>query len=87
MSKKNIYTVHAYRFGDRECHSYPVGVHTKKHIALKTAEAEEQWRGGKYECEVIEWNPDGKNSDNSPGMPCKIIKPLPPANTLKSRCK
>lgn len=83
--KQNIYTVHAYRWGDRELHSYLVGVYKKKHAALKCAEAEEQWRGGKYECEVLEWLPDGANEDGSPGMSNKAIKPLPPMNTLKAR--
>lgn len=83
--KRNIYTVHAYRWGDRELHSYSVGVYSKKHDALKAAEAEAEWRGGKYECEVIEWVPDGENEDGSPGMPCKVVLPLPPMNTLKAR--
>ena len=42
------------RWGDRELHSYPVGVFEKKHKALICAETEREWRGGKYECEVIE---------------------------------
>ncbi|MCG7985018.1 MAG: hypothetical protein JAY90_19990 [Candidatus Thiodiazotropha lotti] len=75
--KQSIYTVHAYRWGDRENHSYSVGVYSKKHEALSASEAEKEYRGGKYECEVIEWIPDGKNEDGSPGMPHKIIKPLP----------
>lgn len=83
--KRNIYTVHAYRWGDRELHSYLVGVYTKKQAALKVAREEAEWRGGKYECEVIEWIPDGKNEDGRPGMPHKIIQPLPPMNTLKAR--
>jgi len=84
--KNLIYTVHAYRYGDRELHSYSVGVYSKKHAALKCADAENKYRGGKYECEVIEWMPDGKNEDGSPGMmPHKIIKPLPKMNTLKAR--
>ena len=56
-----IYTVHACRWGDREKHSYIVGVYTKKHRALKAAENEEEWRGGKYSCEVREWESDQKN--------------------------
>ena len=83
--KRNIYTVHAYRWGDRELHSYSVGVYSKKHSALKAAEDEAEWRGGKYECEVIEWIPDGRNEDGSPGMPHKTILPLAPVNTLKAR--
>lgn len=85
--KNLIYTVHAYRYGDRELHSYSVGAYSKKHAALKCAEAESEWRGGKYECEVIEWIANGKNEDGSPGMPHKIIKPLPKMNTLKARLK
>lgn len=85
--KRNTYTVHAYRWGDRELHSYLVGVYSKKHAALNAAEAETEWRGGKYECEVLEWLPDGKNEDGSPGMPSKVIKALPPMNTLKARSR
>ena len=36
--KPTVYTVHAYRWGDRECHSYSVGVYSKKHAALKAAD-------------------------------------------------
>jgi hypothetical protein len=73
--KPPIYTVHAFRWGDRECHSYIVGVFGKKHAALKAAEIEEEYRGGKYECEVLEWTLDisiAGNHDNA----TKVIKPL-----------
>ena len=53
--KPTVYTVHAYRYGDRELHSYPIGVFPKKHAAIKAAEVEEAYRGGKYGCEVVEW--------------------------------
>lgn len=53
--KPTVYSVHAYRFGDRELRSYPVGVFPKKHAAIKAAEDEETYRGGKYGCEVTEW--------------------------------
>ena len=81
--KPTIYTVHAYRWGDRECHSYTVGVFGKKYAALKAAETEEDYRGGKYECEVLEWALDASiagNHDNA----AKVIKALPPINTLKA---
>lgn len=69
-----IYTVHAYRWGDRECHSYSVGVCTEKDQALVLAEHEEDYRGGKYKCEVLEWTLgyEGK-------QPLKVIKALPEA--------
>lgn len=51
-----IYTVTAYRWGDREKHSYIVGVYNQKDAALKAAEFEEDYRGGKYGCEVLEWD-------------------------------
>lgn len=50
-----VYTVHAYRWGNRENHSYLVGVYSKKEKALKAAYIEEDFRGGKYKCEVLEW--------------------------------
>ena len=56
MAKPKFYTVHAYRFGDRERHSYSVGVYNKKSKALKGADIEEEYRGGKYLCEVLECN-------------------------------
>ena len=69
-----IYIVHAYRWGDRECHSYSVGVCTEKEQALALAEHEEDYQGGKYKCEVLEWNLgyEGK-------QPLKVIKALPEA--------
>ena len=84
--KKYIYTVRACRWGDRETHSYIVGVYSKKHAAQKAATEEENWRGGKYQCEVIEWELGSENSDGSPGMPGKVIMQLPEINTLKQRC-
>jgi hypothetical protein len=49
-----IYIVTAYRWGDRECHSYIVGAFLDKKIAIDAAEKEEEYRGGnKYKCQVI----------------------------------
>jgi hypothetical protein len=81
MSKmsKTVYTVHAYRWGDREYHSYSVGVYSNKHAALNAAQTESDYRGGKYKCEVLEWTLDTSiagNHDNA----AKVIKPLPPMN-------
>ena len=76
--KNQVYSVTAYRFGDRERHSYVVGVYSKKHAALKAAIAEEDYRGGKYVCEVLEWDLDKgieANHDNY----AKVVKKLPKA--------
>ena len=51
-----IYVVTAYRFGDRESHSYVVGAFDDQENALKQAKLEREWRGGKYECEVRSMN-------------------------------
>jgi len=48
----NIYVVTAYRFGDRESHSYVVGAFDNEEESLKQAKLEREWRGGKYQCEV-----------------------------------
>lgn len=81
--KPTIYTVHAYRWGDRQCHSYSVGVFSKKHAALKAAQTESDYRGGKYECEVLEWALDSGIQGGHDIKP-KIVLALPPMNTLKA---
>ncbi len=78
-----VYTVRACRWGDSETHSYIVGVYPKKHAAQKAAECEEEWRGGrKYVCEILEWTLD-KGGEGDKDTNCKVIKGLPPVNTLK----
>lgn len=53
-TKLKYYLVTAYRWGEREAHSYFVGMYDKKHRAIKNAEAEADLRGGKYSCLVEE---------------------------------
>ena len=86
--KQTVYTVRACRWGDRELHSYVVGVYSKKHSALKAAEIEEEWRGGKYECEVLEWVlGEGMEGRILGDKVCKVVKDLPKINTLEARGK
>ncbi len=54
MSKKKIYIVIVYRWGDRACHSYFVGAFSKKQKAIEEAEKEEEYRGAKYIAEIVE---------------------------------
>lgn len=54
----NVYVVTAYRFGDNELHSYVVGVFTSRDQAKFNADVEETWRGGKYRCEITQWQLD-----------------------------
>lgn len=48
----NLYVVEALRWGDRENHSYVVGVYADMDQAYKASQAEQCWRGGKYSCEI-----------------------------------
>lgn len=58
MATTNMYVVTAYRYGDRESHSYVVGVFKKKAKAQEAALAERETRGGMYRCEVLECSVD-----------------------------
>lgn len=50
---KSVYLVTMYRFGDRERHSYTIGIFTTKSKAQRAAEIEESYRGGKYTAEIL----------------------------------
>ncbi len=50
-----VYTVTAYRWGDLDGPSYPVGCYATEAEAIHAAQDEEADRGGKYGCEVVEW--------------------------------
>jgi hypothetical protein len=49
-----VYPVIAYRFGQREKHSYLVGVYSTIEMATDAVEFEKEERAGKYACEIIE---------------------------------
>lgn len=51
-TSKTVWVVVAYRWGERENHSYTLGVFTKKAQAIKCAESHTEYRGGKYGCAV-----------------------------------
>jgi len=74
--KPTVYTVQAFRWGDADNHSYIVGVYPKKRAALKAAETEEAYRGGKYDCEVKEWTL-GEGIEGRTGVVPKLVKELP----------
>lgn len=56
MIKNNtVYVVTMYRWGDRECHSYVLGVFSTKTKATKAGDIEQEYRGGnKYYPEILE---------------------------------
>ena len=49
-----IFIVTAYRWGNKECHSYVLGAFDNKETAIEQAKLEKEWRGGKYDCEVLD---------------------------------
>lgn len=55
MKTESVWIVEALRWGDRENHSYVVGVFEKEFDAKLVAGAETDNRGGKYECIVREF--------------------------------
>lgn len=76
MNDVIVYTVTAYRWGNRDKHSYIVGVYSSAYLAIKAATSEDDFRGGKYSCEVLEWEINQDiNSVNVKGP--KTIMALP----------
>ena len=65
-----IYVVTMYRWGDRECHSYVTWAGRSKAAAKIAATEEEEYRGGKYNAEVLEFGEDGKEQ--------RVVVPLMP---------
>jgi len=74
---QHVYTVRACRWGEQETHSYVVGVYENQESALEAAEEEEQFRGGKYECEVLKWMLGVGSAGNMDIQPEKIKAPPP----------
>lgn len=58
-----MYIVIAYRWGNREKHSYIVGIFTNDKDAVNAAELETNFRGGKYACFVEKSNTNEYNQD------------------------
>ena len=49
----HIYVITMYRFGNRNKHSYVLGVYSSKKKAIKYARIEEADRGEKYKAEIL----------------------------------
>lgn len=63
-----LYVINAYRNGNRENHSYTLGVHSDRQEAIQIAEEHCDYRGGKYavcveefESNKIDHDSDGDN--------------------------
>lgn len=46
------------RYGDRESHSYIIGIYSTKELAENAGKAERIWRGFKYEYAITEFEVD-----------------------------
>ena len=64
IMEQTIYTVHAFRWGNHEKHSYPVGVFDSLKKARESAEHEVKDRGGKYNCEIYQFKINIGRTDN-----------------------
>ena len=53
MTNPYLYIVHMLRYGNRENHSYVLGVFDNKNKAKSAGAAEEAYRGGKYEPDIV----------------------------------
>lgn len=53
-----VYVVTMYRYGDKEKHSYVYGVFSTEATAREWGEKEKDYRGGKYEPEIIRFYVD-----------------------------
>jgi hypothetical protein len=82
-SKGKLYIVTMYRWGNRENHSYVIGAFTKKQKALDEGEREAQYRGGKYDPEVLEVDPNQSMAGGC--ISFKTVKELRPHPDLGGR--
>ena len=60
---KLVYVVTMYRYGDREKHSYVLGVFSTAEMAKKWGEDDEIFRGGKYKHEITSFFIDNPSID------------------------
>ena len=63
-----VFAVMARRWGRLNTHSYLVGVYSTLEMAIKAADSETEWRGGKYSCWVEEIYQDTFYSDDTGGI-------------------
>ena len=54
----SLFVVEMLRWGDRENHSYVIGVFSTHNRAVLAGETEKSWRAGKYEYEINEYQLD-----------------------------
>ena len=72
-----VYVTTMYRWGDREAHSYIIGIFTDHRTALAAGEREEDYRGGKYSAAIDCYQLDTDGSCRDAPFPCLSVKGLP----------
>ncbi|MCS3766619.1 hypothetical protein HNP12_000667 [Aeromonas hydrophila] len=73
----DVFVTTMYRWGDREAHSYVVGVFSSDKVALAAGRREERNRGGKYLPCVEQLTLDHDGSRYEREFPHKVILGLP----------
>lgn len=82
-----IYTVTMYRYGDRDRHSYVLGVFTDKKVALETADDEVTHRHCNYLPHVQEWEVNTKRSKTVLALPNQSLRLEERFIDYERRCK
>lgn len=59
-----VYVVTMYRYGNRENHSYVLGVWSSQEAAYKAGQVEMAWRGEKYSPKISVWGIDKNEYDD-----------------------
>jgi len=77
-----LYIVTMYRWGNRENHSYFLGVFTDKEKAIEAGESHSEFRGGKYAPEILEVDLDYVYYEKGKQVPDVIVDLYKPAVKL-----
>ncbi len=87
MSADNwpLYTVIMRRWGERDNHSYVLGVFLKKSEAIAARDHEREWRGGTYDGEVQEWEKFELPTMESVDTNGKIVSDVDPIHPLSGK--
>jgi hypothetical protein len=63
LENREVHVVTMRRYGNREAHSYVLGVWSTREEAEKNGHIENLWRGGKYEPDISTWVVDANEHD------------------------
>jgi hypothetical protein len=78
-----MFVVVAYRFANVDLHSYVVGIFNDFDQAVKAASQEEEYRGGKYYCQILKMAPDVYDPELKPEVVWESVLFVDVRKTLK----